>query len=146
VKINQDLRIGMDKTSVEQKTSMTNSSNFGSIVQKSGEKLHVDELNKLLSQIEDAGNRLERSRTFKDLAKYKTLVKQFVQQAVSYSMKMKQSQTWNQYGENRKLNLVETIDKKLADMTEEYIQKEQPSIDILGKIGEIKGLLINLYT
>jgi uncharacterized protein YaaR (DUF327 family) len=61
-------------------------------------------------------------------------------------MNLKQSHTWNQFGEGRKLNIVETIDKQLVELTDDYITKEKPSIDILGKIGEIKGLLINLYT
>ncbi|MGA9226754.1 MAG: DUF327 family protein, partial [Mesobacillus sp.] len=59
---------------------------------------------------------------------------------------LKHSHSWNQYGEGRSLKLVDTIDEKLVDLTEELMDKKDKQIDILGKIGEIKGLLINIYT
>ena len=59
---------------------------------------------------------------------------------------LKQSHTWNRFGEGRKLKIVETIDEKLVELAEEILNQEKSSIDLLDKIGEIKGLLINLYT
>ncbi|GER67665.1 hypothetical protein BpJC4_21360 [Weizmannia acidilactici] len=146
MKINQDLSVSLNNVARGTKSAAADTSNFAEMVKSSGEKLQMDELNQLLSQLDEAGSKLARTRNFKDLLRFKALVKQFVKQAVDYSMKMKQSQDWNQFGESRKMQIVETIDQKLADLTEEYIRKEQPALDILGKIGEIKGLLINLYT
>ncbi|MGV3467129.1 MAG: YaaR family protein [Heyndrickxia sp.] len=146
MKIQQDIRVGLEKSRQDSKQVSANGTKFSAIVQKQDEKLQMDQLNKLLSEIESAGEKLAKSRTFKDLAKYKTLVKRFVRETVDFGMNLKQSHTWNQFGEGRKLNIIETIDKQLVELTNDYIQKERPSIDILGKIGEIKGLLINLYT
>ncbi len=145
MKINQDHRVSVDKLPNEHKSSGTGQVKFGQLVQKHDQKLQIDQLNKLLATIEDAGSRLTKSRTFKDLAKYKTLVKKFVREAVDFGMDLKQSHTWNQYGEGRKLNIVETIDQQLVELTEDVLSNEKKSIDVLGKIGEIKGLLINLY-
>lgn len=146
MKINQDIRVGLEKSRQDSKQITSNGTKFSAIVQKQDEKLQMDQLGKLLSEIESAGEKLAKSRTFKDLAKYKTLVKRFVRETVDFGMNLKQSHTWNQFGEGRKLNIIETIDKQLVELTDDYIKKERPSIDILGKIGEIKGLLINLYT
>jgi uncharacterized protein len=145
MKINQDTRVSLDKLQKESRTTGKNQMNFGQLVQKHDQKMQMDQLNKLLVTIEDAGSRLANSRTFKDLAKYKTLVKKFVRETVDFGMDLKQSHTWNQYGEGRKLNIVETIDQQLVDLTEAVMDKEKKSIDVLGKVGEIKGLLINLY-
>jgi uncharacterized protein len=145
MKINQDTRVSLDKLQKESKTTGTNQVQFGQLVQKHDQKMQMEQLNKLLATIEDAGSLLAKSRTFKDLAKYKTLVKKFVREAVDFGMDLKQSHTWNQYGEGRKLNIVETIDQQLVELTEAVMDKEKKSIDVLGKIGEIKGLLINLY-
>ncbi|BCB01901.1 YaaR family protein [Bacillus sp. KH172YL63] len=146
MKINQDHRVSLDKVPKDQRAGGTGQAKFGQLVHKHDQKMQVEELNKLLGTIEDAGNRLAKSRTFRDLAKYKTLVKKFVREAVDFGMDLKQSHTWNQYGEGRKLNIVETIDQELVGLTEDVLDKEKKSIDLLGKIGEIKGLLINLYT
>ncbi len=146
MKINQELRVGLDKVNQNQKQISSGSVRFGEMVQKNGDKLQVDQLTKLLTDIENAGDRLSRSRTFKDLAKYKTLVKKFVRETVDFGMDLKQSHTWNRFGEGRKLKTVETVDQHLVELTDDVMSKEKTSIDLLGKIGEIKGLLINLYT
>ncbi|WP_042353296.1 YaaR family protein [Bacillus massiliigorillae] len=146
MKINQDIPVKLDKVPKEPKSSTPGNVRFSAVVHKQDQKMQFEALNKLLVSIEGAGERLERSRTFKDLAKYKTLVKKFVKEAVNFGMELKQSQSWNQYGQTRKLKTVNTIDEKLVELTDQVINKEKDSITILGQIGEIKGLLINLYT
>jgi uncharacterized protein len=146
MKINQDMRLNTDKIRSEQKAVTNNSLKFNELVQKQDQKMQIGQLQNLLKDIESAGERLSRSRTFKDLSKYKTLVKRFVKEAVDFGMDLKQSHSWNQYGQGRSLKIVETIDEKLVELTEGVLEKEGNSINLLGKIGEIKGLLINLYT
>lgn len=146
MKINQDLRLNMDQIRSEVKQQSIGTAKFGELVQKQDQKLHVAQLQQLMADIETAGDRLGRSRTFKELAKFKTLVKRFVKETVDFGMGLKQSHSWNQMGQGRSLKIVETIDQRLVELTEEITKKEGESIDVLGKIGEIKGLLINLYT
>jgi uncharacterized protein len=146
MKINQDIRLNTDKIRSEQKAATNSSLKFNELVQKQDQKMQIGQLQNLLKDIESAGERLSRSRTFKDLSKYKTLVKRFVKEAVDFGMDLKQSHSWNQYGQGRSLKIVETIDEKLVELTEGVLEKEGNSINLLGKIGEIKGLLINLYT
>ena len=146
MKINQDLPVKMDKISKEPKPASQGSVAFSGVIQKQDQKLQMNSLNQLLSDIEGAGDRLSRSRTFKDLAKYKSLVKKFIKEAVDYGMGLKQSQSWNQYGQSRPLKTVQTMDEKLVQLTEDVMGQEKDSLTILSQIGEIKGLLINLYT
>ncbi|MDQ0216218.1 uncharacterized protein YaaR (DUF327 family) [Oikeobacillus pervagus] len=146
MKINQDLRVGVDQVRSEHKHFANNKNQFGLLVQEHDQKMKTEQLGKLLGDIEGAGNRLARSRTFQDLAKYKTLVKRFIRETVEYGMGLKQSHTWNHFGEGRQLKTVEKIDEKLIELTDTMMNKEKKSMDILEQIGEIKGLLINLYT
>ena len=108
--------------------------------------MQTDTMTRLLGDISSAGDRLARSRNLRDMAKYKMLIRKFLQEAVDFGMGLKQSHTWNRFGEGRKLKIVETIDEKLIELAEEILNSEKSSIDLLDKIGEIKGLLINLYT
>ncbi|MCK6208577.1 YaaR family protein [Bacillus infantis] len=139
MKINQDLRLNLDKVKQDQKLQPGDGAKFQQLVQKQDQKMQMAQLQGLLKDIDSAGERLGRSR------KFKTLVKRFVKETVDYGMELNQSHSWNQYGQGRSLKIVETIDQKLADLTEEVMKKEKQSIGILGKIGEIKGLLINIY-
>lgn len=146
MKINQELHIKLDKITKENRQANNNSIRFTGVMEKHSQKMQANSLNKLLADIDQAGARLLRLRNFKELAKYKSLVKQFVKEAVNFGMDIKQSQSWNQYGQSRALKTVQTIDAQLIELTEEVVNQEKDAIDLLGRIGEIKGLLINLYT
>ena len=146
MKINQELHIKLDKVTQDNRQANNPSVRFTGIMEKHNQKMQANSLNKLLADIDQAGERLMRSRNFRELAKYKSLVKRFVKEAVDFGMDLKQSQSWNQYGQSRPLKTVQTIDKQLIQLTEEVVSQEKEGIDLLDRIGEIKGLLINLYT
>ena len=146
MKINQDLRVGIDKIRKDSIQNNTNSAKFGQMVTKHDQRMQTEALTKLLGDITTAGDRLARSRNLRDMAKFKMLIKKFLEEAVDFGMGLKQSHTWNKFGEGRKLKIVETIDEKLVELAEEILSQEKSSIELLDKIGEIKGLLINLYT
>lgn len=146
MKINQDLRVGMDNIRKDNLQNAERSARFGQMVTRHGQRMQTDTLTRLLGDVSSAGDRLARSRNLRDMAKFKMLIKKFLQETVDYGMGLKQSHTWNRFGESRKLKIVETIDEKLVELAEEILNQEKDSIDLLDKIGEIKGLLINLYT
>ncbi|GAA1387429.1 YaaR family protein [Peribacillus frigoritolerans] len=146
MKINHEIPIKPDKSRQDAKQFQTGNGRFQQMVQTQDQKMQIQTLNRLIGDIEGAGQRLVRSRTFSELAKYKALVKRFVKEAVEYGLELKQSTSWNEYGQSRPLKTVETIDAKLVELSEEILNKEKSSLEILEMIGEIKGLLINLYT
>lgn len=61
-------------------------------------------------------------------------------------MELKQSHSFGLESRSQQLAIVTEIDEKLIELTEELMKQEKKTVDLLGLIGEIKGLLINLYT
>lgn len=108
-------------------------------------QLKKQEIEQLMKNITLQGNKLARSRTFRDLAKFKKLIKRFLQEAVSEGFQL-QSDFHFGFNGNQKLKLVKEIDAKLIELTEDVLNQERKTVNILDLIGEIKGLLINLYT
>ena len=98
----------------------------------------------LLLRLNEQGGRLARAKTVKDLQVYKRLVQQFIQKAVSFGLELSQSRDWY-YGNGQVQTIVRTIDEHLVALTDEVLKNGGDSLLILEKIGEIKGLLINLY-
>lgn len=144
MKINQDLRVNLNTNPNVRQNNQANN-RFGEMVVKQGSKMQTEQLTRLLGDISAAGDRVARSRNLRELARFKMLVKRFLQEAVDYGLEMKQSHTWNRFGEGRRLKIVETIDEHLVELAEDILNEEKESIELLAKIGEIKGLLINLY-
>jgi uncharacterized protein YaaR (DUF327 family) len=118
---------------------------FGEVMQKHSNKLHTEQLQTLMKDIELVGNRLGNSRSFQDLAKYKTLVKRFMEEAVEFGMELNQTHHWTNDGHSRHLHVVRQVDEALLTLTENVVNQEETRLNILSSIGEIKGLLINLY-
>lgn len=145
MKISTDLRTNVDKSRIDVKGEAAGRMGFGEIIQKHSHKLQSDQLHSLMRDIEVVGNRLGNSRTFQDLAKYKTLVKRFMEESVEFGMELNQSHHWTSDGQSRHLQIVKQVDNALISLTEDVMNQEKTRINILSSIGEIKGLLINLY-
>ena len=144
MKINRDMRVGFQNQN-EVRQSNQNGSRFGDMVIKQGSKMETEQLTRLLGDISAAGERVARSRSLRELTRFKMLVKRFLQEAVNHGLEAKQSHTWNRFGEGRRLKIVETVDERLVELAQDLLDEEKETIDLLDKIGEIKGLLINLY-
>lgn len=145
MKINQDVRVGINTNRNDLRPTNQNQNRFGDLVVKQGNKLQSEQLTRLMGDISAAGERVAKNRSLRELARFKMLVKRFLQEAVSEGLEMKQSHTWNRFGEGRRLKIVETVDQHLVELADDLLNEEKQTIDLLDKIGEIKGLLINLY-
>ncbi|WNB92053.1 YaaR family protein [Bacillus sp. NEB1478] len=146
MKIGQDIRPVLDTKHNDGKADKKPSISFGETMSKQSDKLQSEQLTRLLGDIEAQGKRLLQSQTVRDLQLYKNLVQRFVKEAVDFGMQLKQNKSWNEQGRSRTLKLVKEVDEGLIQVTEMVLSQEKESIHLLDKIGEIKGLLVNLYT
>ncbi|MDM5335939.1 YaaR family protein [Fictibacillus enclensis] len=145
MKIGQDSRTVVETRIAETRGNGKNGLSFGEAVATQQKKLQSEQLGTLFKDVEKQGERLIRSQTLKDFTQYKQLVQRFVKEAVSIGMNLKQHKGWNSQGRLQTSRLVQEIDTKLLEMTDTMIKKEEKSISLLDQIGEMKGLLINLY-
>lgn len=145
MKVNQNLRISRDSIQKDTKIYGQGVANFQELVKSQNEKLQLGNIHALFAEIEKAGDRLARSRNFRDLAKYKNLIQNLIKEAVDTGISLKKSHTWDSEGQSRILQIIEKVDAKLVELTDEILNQESDRIKILGLIGEIKGLIINLY-
>lgn len=146
MKINQDMRLLLEKRELQAMKGSQTSASFRSSMETQSGKMRLEQLTVMLSDIEVFGKKLTKSRNLKDLARFKGLVKRFVKETVDNGLNIETSRSFDIYGNTRTLALVKALDEKLIELTEDMMNQEKPSIDLLERIGEIKGLLINLYT
>ncbi|APT44604.1 YaaR family protein [Bacillus safensis] len=146
MKINQDMRLRLEKRELQAMKGSQTSASFKASMETQSGKLRLEQLTVMLSDIEVFGKKLAKSRNLKDLARFKGLVKRFVKETVDNGLNIETSRSFDIYGNTRTLALVKALDEKLIELTEEMMDQEKPSIDLIERIGEIKGLLINLYT
>jgi len=72
------------------------------------------------------------------------MVKRFLEDTVRRGIGLKETRGWDRRGRVKKYKLIEEIDAALVSMGEELLQTEEGRLELLAKIGEIRGLLMNL--
>ncbi|MDY0404056.1 YaaR family protein [Virgibacillus sp. 179-BFC.A HS] len=145
MKISQEMNAQLETAKKNIRTTADGKQGFRNIVQSETHKLKQDGMQKLLEGISLQGEKLARFRSFRDLAKFKQMVRSFLKEAVANGFDLQKSYGFSMSGHAGNLTTVKEIDRKLVQLTEDVLDKEKKSVDLLGTIGEIKGLLINIY-
>ena len=145
MEVNRVSKTGLNR--IQKKEDLaTESISFTEVMGTKRENLVYEKMTKMMHGIEDQGKVLAESRTVEDLKKYKKLVKEFMDAAVKNGLKLEEQRGFNRRGRTKVYKIVKEVDKKLIDLTNAVLEKEKKGINILNLVGEIKGLLINIYT
>lgn len=100
----------------------------------------------LLNDITAQGNRIAQHMDIRDMKKYRGLVKDFLNEVVYRSHKFSRENFLDRRGRHRVYGIVRLIDKNLDELASELVADEKDHFAILEKIGEIKGLLLDILT
>jgi uncharacterized protein len=119
---------------------------FQSVMGDKRNEITYNRLTKKVQEIEEQGKKLADTHTVENLRNYKKMVKDFLDDAIKNGLELKEQRGFNQRGSTKIYKLVKEVDKKLIDLTNEVLNKEKKGLDLLNLVGEIKGLLINIYT
>lgn len=144
MQVNKVGRTSLDKLNSKQNQPMERIS-FSAVMSKQQEQMTYERLTQLMNKIEDQGKILAESRTVEELRKYKALVKEFLDEAVSNGLSLEERRGFNRRGRTKIYKIVTEVDKKLLELTDAVLKQEEQGLKILDLVGEIKGLLINLY-
>ena len=99
-------------------------------------------MNSLLDDITKQGNLIAQHMDIRDMKKYRGLVKDFLNEVVTRSHKFSRENFLDRKGRHRVYGIVKLVDKNL----DELVKDESDHITILDKIGEIAGLLLDIFT
>lgn len=105
-----------------------------------------EKLNGLMNDITTQGEKLAEHMDIRDMKKYRELVKDFLNEVVNRSHKFSRENFLDRRGRHRVYGIVKLVDKNLDDLASELVKDEKDHLTVLGKIGEIRGLLLDVST
>ncbi|MDE6906130.1 MAG: YaaR family protein [Lachnospiraceae bacterium] len=105
-----------------------------------------ERLNILLDEITNQGERIAQHMDIRDMKKYRGLVKDFLNEVVNRSHKFSRENFLDRKGRHRVYGIIRLVDVTLDELAGELVKEEKDHISILSKIGEIKGLLLDIFT
>ncbi|MBR1701603.1 MAG: YaaR family protein [Lachnospiraceae bacterium] len=105
-----------------------------------------NKLNSLMEEITMQGERLAKKRDVKDMRHYRGLVKDFLNEVVTHSHSFSRENFLDRRGRHRVYGIIRLVDENLDQLAQELMKDEKDNLAILGKIGEIRGLLLDIFT
>lgn len=111
-----------------------------------GEAELQQRLNGLLEDITKQGNLIAQHMDIRDMKRYRGLIKDFLNEVVNRSHKFSRENFLDRKGRHRVYGIVKLVDKNLDELAEELVKDESDHITILDRIGEIAGLLLDIFT
>lgn len=103
-----------------------------------------EELKKKAKEIETQGKRLSEHIDIAELKVYKRLVVEFLGEAVRGSERFKKESFLDRRGRHRVFASVKVINEKLEQLTSQVLSSERDNLLILGRIEDIRGLVLDL--
>ena len=103
-------------------------------------------LTQMMEEITRQGDKLAKHRDIKDMRRYRTLVKDFLNEIVNRSHAFSRENFLDRKGRHRVYGIIRLVDQNLDELAQELVKDEQDHLAILSKIGEIRGLLLDIFT
>ena len=113
---------------------------------------HIEEaqlqqrLTSMMEEITMQGEKLAKHRDVKDMKKYRGLIKDFLNEIVNRSHEFSRENFLDRKGRHRVYGIIRLVDKNLDELAQELVKDEKDNLSILEKIGEIRGLLLDIFT
>jgi len=145
MKINPGYRpIGQERVRGDVGNKPLQQKSFSDLLGGQEQQRTQEQLQQKLQDIHRQGERLARNMTVRELMLYRQMVKMFLEDTARRGIGLKETRGWDRRGRTKRYKLLEEIDQALVSMAEELLDTEEGRIDLLQRVGEIRGMLINL--
>lgn len=105
-----------------------------------------EKLTQMVERITEQGNKLANHMDIRDVKLYREMISEFVGEVVANSHKFSRENFLDRRGRHRVYGIVRQVNQKIDELARELMRAEKQHIDILDKVGEIQGLLLDIIT
>ena len=106
----------------------------------------AERLNVMIQDITQQGKQIGKKHDIRDMQRYRTLIKGFLNEIVTRSHAFSRENFLDRKGRHRVYGIIRQVDKELDELAQELVKDENDNIAILAKIGQIQGLLLDIFT
>lgn len=99
-----------------------------------------------MEQISEQGDKLAKKRDIRDMKRYRGLIKEFMNEIINRSHSFSRENFLDRKGRHRVYGIIRLVDENLDELAKELMKDEKDHLAILSKIGEIRGLLLDIFT
>ena len=135
IKVN-DIKASSQIQSVKSTASSDDSFKF-TLISNIEEKDLQEKLGNMMQEITEQGEKIAKHMDIKDMRKYRELVKGFLNEVVNRSHKFSRENFLDRRGRHRVYGIVKLV-------AGELVKEEKNHLEIVGRIDDIRGLLLDI--
>lgn len=105
-----------------------------------------EKLTQMVERITEQGNKIAKHVDIRDIKIYREMIAEFVGEVIANSHKFSRENFLDRRGRHRVYGIVRLVNDKVDELARELMRAEKGQINILEKIGEIQGLLLDIIT
>lgn len=99
----------------------------------------------MMEEITMQGDRLKKKMDIRDMKHYRALIKGFMNEVVNRSHEFSRENFLDRRGRHRVYGIIRRVDAALDELAQELVKEEKDALSILGRIDEIRGLLLDIF-
>lgn len=103
-------------------------------------------LTAMMEEITRQGDKISKHMDVRDMKRYRGLIKGFLNEIITRSHEFSRENFLDRRGRHRVYGIIKLVDENLDELAKELIKDEKDHMAILSKIGEIRGLLLDIFT
>jgi uncharacterized protein YaaR (DUF327 family) len=103
-----------------------------------------EEMSELLDEIYTIGDNLKALPTLENIKKYKYAVKAFLKIVAQKMVGVEKKSSGTHVLKRKRFTLIKIIDTKIEQLSLQFLKQQEEQIEILSKVDEINGLLIDI--
>jgi uncharacterized protein YaaR (DUF327 family) len=107
---------------------------------------HRENLGELLDEVHESGEILLESQSLENIKRYRRAVRSFLDYVVGKMLDVEEQTSGSNILRRKRFTQVKIIDGRLERLVADVLQNQGKQLDLLEKINEIRGLLVDLIT
>ena len=104
----------------------------------------ADRLELLITDITVLGKKIAENRDIGGLKQYRALVRDFIEEVVTNSHEFSRENFLDRRGRHRVYGIVRQVNSELDALAQDLLTSEKSNIEILARVDEIHGLLLDM--
>ncbi|HAV00695.1 MAG: YaaR family protein [Lachnospiraceae bacterium] len=145
IKVNQTFQVNQTNETVRENAPADDGFKF-TIMSRIGDENLSERLSLMLQDITMQGKKIAKHTDIRDMKKYRTLIKDFMNEVAGHSHKFSRENFLDRRGRHRVYGIIRQIDSALDELAQELMKEEKDNIAILGKVDEIRGMILDILT
>ena len=106
----------------------------------------AERLNLMMEEIVMQGDKIVKRMDVRDMRRYRTLIKDFMNEIVNRSHKFSRENFLDRRGRHRVYGIIRLVDEKLDELAQALVSEECDKIAILAKVDEMTGTFIRYFS